>query len=77
MGGHWIKMGLPHYVAIDCKPEKNRCEIVQNTADSVSGIMLNLKVMKTADHKHLLQVHEDDRGFIHGTVVLRHLKGLG
>jgi hypothetical protein len=29
-GGHWIDVGLPHYVAIDRKPE-NGCEI-QNAA---------------------------------------------
>ena len=40
-------MGLPHYVAMDRKPE-NGCEL-QNSADGVSGVMMRLKLAKTAD----------------------------
>lgn len=69
MGGHWNNIGLSHYVAMDCKPE-NGCKI-QNTVDSVSGIMLHFKVVKLAEHKHLLQVHKDDTGLLHGTVILK------
>ena len=42
LGGHWINMGLPQYVAMDRKP-KNGCEI-QNAADGYSGIMMQLKL---------------------------------
>jgi hypothetical protein len=44
MGGDWINEGLPHYVAIDCKPE-NCCE-VQNAACGKTGIMMELCVVK-------------------------------
>ena len=47
LGGNWINMGLPHYVAMDCKPE-NGCEL-QNSVDGISGIMMHLKLAKTAD----------------------------
>jgi hypothetical protein len=39
--------GLPHYVAIDRKPEKG-CE-VQNAALGRSGIMLNIRLVTTAE----------------------------
>ena len=39
-GGHWIEDGLPHYVAIDRKPE-NGCEI-QDTCCGRSEILLRL-----------------------------------
>ena len=45
-GGYWINFGLPHYVALDQKPE-NGCEI-QNSCDAVTGVMLRLKLVKTA-----------------------------
>ena len=41
-------MGLPMYVSIDRKPE-NGCEI-QNVACARSGVMLHLKVVKSANH---------------------------
>jgi hypothetical protein len=44
LGGSWINSGLPMYVAQDRKPE-NGCEI-QNAADGVSGIMMQLKLVK-------------------------------
>ena len=43
LGGNWINMGLPHYVAMDRKPEHG-CEI-QNCCDGISGIMLRLKLV--------------------------------
>jgi Transposase IS4 len=49
LGGTWINMGLPHYLAIDRKPE-NGCEI-QNAACGISGVMLKLKIVKLATHK--------------------------
>ena len=45
LGGNWINMGLPHYVAMDRKPEHG-CEI-QNCCDGLSGIMMRLKLVKS------------------------------
>ena len=47
LGGHWINMGLPMYVAIDRKPEDGL--EIQNSACSHSGIMYQLKLVKTAE----------------------------
>ena len=44
IGGHWINACLPQYIAIDRKLE-NGCEI-QNAADGVSGIMIQLNLVK-------------------------------
>lgn len=49
LGGNWINIGLPHYVAIDRKPEDG-CEI-QNAADGYSGIMMNLKLVTSAENQ--------------------------
>ena len=46
LGGHWINMGLPMYVAIDRKPEDG-CEI-QNACCGKSGIMMQLKLVRTS-----------------------------
>ena len=46
-GGEWINRGLPHYVDIDRKPDSG-CEIQQNSCFVETGIMLRLKVVKTA-----------------------------
>ncbi|KAG7369876.1 transposase IS4 [Nitzschia inconspicua] len=69
-GGHWINMGLPMYVAIDRKP-KNGCEI-QNAACGQCGVMLRLKLVKTAaEESTTTHVHND--GLQHGTAVLKFL----
>ena len=47
LGGSWINMGLPMYVAIDRKPE-NGLEI-QDACCAMSNIMLRLKLVKSAD----------------------------
>ena len=47
-GGNWIDRGLPMYVAIDRKPE-NGGEI-QNIVDGDTGIMLQLTIVKAAEH---------------------------
>jgi hypothetical protein len=65
-GGHWIDIGLPHYVAIDRKPE-NGCEI-QNAACGRSGIMLNVALVKAA---RSTESHSTSVG--HGTAVLSRL----
>ena len=49
--GHWINAGLLQYIAIDRKPE-NGCEI-QNDADNVSGIMMQLRLVKTSSEEDL------------------------
>jgi Transposase IS4 len=46
LGGHWINIGLPMYVAMDRKPEDG-CEI-QNCCCGNSGIMMQLRLVKTA-----------------------------
>ena len=46
LGGHWINMGLPMYVAFDRKPEDG-CEI-QNACCGKSGIMMQLRLVRTA-----------------------------
>ena len=69
-GGHWINHGLPMYVAIDRKPE-NGCEI-QNAACGHSGVMIRLKIVKTAEEENASAVTEDD-GNNHGTNVLKFL----
>ena len=47
LGGHWINMGLPMYVAIDRKPEDGL--EIQNAACAHSGIMYQLKIVKMAE----------------------------
>lgn len=69
-GGFWINIGLPMYMAIDRKPE-NGCEI-QNAACGKSGVMLRLKLVKTAEEEGA-NIEEEDDGLLHGTVVLKHL----
>ena len=44
--GHWINSGLPQYIVIDRNPE-NGCE-VQNDADGVSGITMQLNLVKNS-----------------------------
>jgi len=73
-GGNWINHGLPMYVAIDRKPE-NGCEI-QNAACGRSGIMLNLRIVKTAA-EDATNLHEQDGNdsddLPHGGVILKKL----
>ena len=56
------------YVVIDRKPE-NGCEI-QNIACGHSGVMIRLKVVKTAEEEDASAVTDDD-GNNHGTNVLK------
>ena len=58
------------YVAIDRKPE-NGCEI-QNAACGYSGVMIQLKIVKTAEEENASAVTDDD-GNNHGTNVLKFL----
>jgi hypothetical protein len=69
-GGEWINHGLPMYVAINRKPE-NGCEI-QDCACGRSGVMLQLKLVKTAKEQATTAIPEDNN-LLHGTKVLKEL----
>jgi hypothetical protein len=58
------------YMAIDRKPE-NGCKI-QNAACGNSGVMLRLKLVKTAEEEGA-NIEEEDDGLLHGTAVLEQL----
>lgn len=47
LGGHWINKGLPMYVAMDRKPEDGL--EIQDSCCAKSGILLQLKLVKTAE----------------------------
>ena len=44
--GHWISKGLPHYVALDCKPNNNAK--ICNSCCSVMGILTRLELSQSA-----------------------------
>jgi hypothetical protein len=69
LGGSWIEVGLPHYVAIDRKPE-NGCEL-QNSACGQSGVMLQLKLVVSAEDDAASVT--DNAEMLHGTRVLAEL----
>jgi Transposase IS4 len=69
-GGEWINHGLPMYIAIDRKPE-NGCEI-QNAACAKSGVMIRLKLVKTAEEERT-HTQEGNDGLLHGTIILKFL----
>jgi hypothetical protein len=70
-GGYWINHGLPQYISIDRKPE-NGCEI-QNAACGRSGIMMQLKLVKTAEEEDEAHQNTGTDGLMHGTSVLKQL----
>ena len=73
-GGHWINRGLPMYVAMERKPD-NGCEI-QNSACGTSGIMMRLKLVKTADeNRNATEVNHDPQGqeLPHAAAILKEL----
>ena len=47
LGGHWINIGLPMYVAMDRKPEDGL--EIQNACCAYSGVMFQIKLVKTAE----------------------------
>ena len=71
LGGDWINIGLPMYVAIERKPE-NGCEI-QDAACGKSGIMISLRVVKTSIEEERNSTREHDNGMLHGTKILLEL----
>jgi hypothetical protein len=68
LGGEWINIGLPMYIAIDRKPE-NGCEI-QDSACGKSGVMLRIRLVKTAVEEEANSIHVEEDGTLHGTKVL-------
>ena len=70
LGGYWINIGLPQYIAINRKPE-NGCKI-QNCCDGNSGVMMRLKLVKSIECE-TTHLDKDDDGLLHGTVVLKKL----
>jgi Transposase IS4 len=70
-GGHWIDMGLPHYVAIDRKTETG-CE-VQNAACCRRGIMVNIRLVPTAEVEARWTAEIKDPELGHGTAILSQL----
>ena len=69
--GDWINYGLPHYVAIDRKPE-NGCEI-QDSCCGVSGIMMRLKVFKQEEDYSDTESDENSSTLGYGVKVLKEL----
>ena len=67
IGGNWINSGLPDYIAIDRKTE-NGCDI-QNTADGLSGIMMQMKLVNNSSEEDL-HSPEENYGFLHCTKVM-------
>jgi hypothetical protein len=59
------------YLAIDCKP-KNGCKI-QNAACGNSGVMLEMKLVKTSEEEGANIIEDDENGLLHGTAVLKNL----
>ena len=68
-GGDWINFGLPHYVAIDRKPE-NCCEI-QGFCCGVSVIVMRLKVVKQEEDYSDTESDEDSSSLGNGVKVKR------
>jgi Transposase IS4 len=73
--GHWIDIDLPHYVAIDRKPEN--CCAVQNAACDRSAIVLNIPLVSTAEDEvqWTAGIGDDEHGNEHGngTAILSRL----
>ena len=67
LGGDWINIGLPMYVAIDRKPVNGR--EIQNVCCGRSQIMMQIKVVETADKRNANQEVHDD-GQLHGIKVM-------
>jgi hypothetical protein len=51
--GNHINIGLPHYIAMDCKLDNGGK--IQHLADVSSGIMIFLKVVKSADKEKAIE----------------------
>jgi hypothetical protein len=72
-GGHWINHGLSMYVAMERKPD-NGCEI-QNSACGRSGIMMRLKLVKTADENRAAAEEQGETERVpHSAAILKELR---
>ena len=69
-GGGWINIGIPVYIAIDCKP-KTGCEI-HNSAFGKIGVMLRLLIVKSTEELDLHTL-ENDECIEHGNKILKYL----
>ena len=70
IGGQWINAGFLQYIAIDRNTEKN-CEI-QNSSDGISGIIMQLKLVKASFEENLRYL-EEHGVLLHGTKVMLNL----
>ena len=70
LGGGWINIGLPMYIAIYRKPE-NGCDI-QNSAYGKSVVMPHLLIVKSAEDSDL-HILDNDEGIEHGTSILKYI----
>ena len=70
IGGHWINADFPQYISIDRKPE-NGFDI-QNAADGISVILMQLKLVKSSSEEDLRSTEEHD-GLLHVTKVIFNL----
>ena len=59
LGGHWINIGLPNYVAMERKTD-NICEI-QDACDGRSKVMILLKLVKGSFDNELLENEDPGR----------------
>ena len=82
IGGSYINMGLPQYVDMDRKPEKGG--EIQNAADGITGVMLNLHIVKGTENERLETLREEnedgsqdgeqgDEEILHGSNVMLNL----
>ena len=62
LGGDWMDIGLPHYVALERKPEKG-CEI-KTACCGRSGILVRMELTRCAEETQKLQFENDEQ---HGT----------
>ena len=60
VGGHWLGVGLPTYIAIDRKPE-NGCEI-QYYCCGKFRILTRLRIVKSADEDECNTTGDMPRG---------------
>ena len=64
-GGHWINMGLPIYISIYQKPEN--CYEIQNSSCGRSGVMLQIRIVETAEEQETEHEKAGNDGFLHQT----------
>ena len=72
-GGYWINMGFPMYITIEQKLENGHK--IRNYACGRNGVMLRLRLVKTAEERETEHANAGDDGFLHGTQALKTLGG--